>query len=305
MGGVAATRNAQDDKMSADYQARRRPGEWAADVIQWGPARNSVKRGVHLAAHFRSSALQLTGRVPHIANIFAASPPKAGSQWMKAILDHSVVRTHNRLWTLPQLDYQRRSDRTFPLGTSVPGLYLAYDEYLRINKPAEYRTLYMFRDPREIVVSAYFSIMKTHRPLPALSAAREALASAPVETGLLRTIEIMAPHLRSMATWAAVDEPQVATFRLEMIAADPSAQVERILDHCGVQLSYPELERVLRDTSRTSLQVRDLVRRSAGEESHYRLDQLGHRELFTDEHLEALDAAAPGLVALLGYDAGT
>lgn len=279
-----------------------RSQELASRLVPGVSARRFTKRSVHRALLVRGRVLARAGRLPEPANLFAASSPKAGSQWAKALLDHPVVRARTRLVTLPQLDYQVwRPGRAFPLGTFVPGLYLSWEEYQRIPKPASARTFYVFRDPREVVVSAYYSATETHPRMPGETDERDRLRALPLDEALLYTIELMAGRLREMATWVEADDPAVACFRLEEINAAPEAQVPAILRHCGVTLTRVELETLLADTSRSSLQRRDLARRRPGSESHYRVRRTGFRELFDERHHRALDAVSPGLVGRLGY----
>lgn len=287
--------------MSAAPSARAR--EWATQVVQWNPARTAVKRGVHAYARARGLGLRATGRVPDIGNIFAASSPKAGSQWMKALFDHPVVRAHTGLFTLPQLDYQQTPHKRFPAGTFVPGIYAGYDEFLEIPRLRPRRVIYMFRDPRDLVVSGYYSAVKTHRPthLAEVERVRDEIRALPFDEGLLLLIEDAAPRLREIETWVGVDDPDVASFRLEDVNADPRHWVDLMLKHCGVNLSTDELETVLHDVSREALQARDLAQREAGSESHYRVDRKTFRDVFKPEHHAALEAIVPGLAERLGY----
>ncbi|WP_435770477.1 sulfotransferase domain-containing protein [Nocardioides sp. SYSU DS0651] len=276
--------------------------ELAAQVVQWNTPRAWIKYGVHAGARVRGAALARAGKVPEVANIFTAGSPKAGSQWMKALFHHRVVREHTGLFTLPQLDYQQRLDKPFPPGTFVPGIYLSYDEYRRLPRPWPHRTVYMFRDPRDLIVSGYYSAVKTHRKVhvPELEQFRDELRSMPREEGLLRLIREAAPRFEEIGTWVGVDDPSVATFRLEDNETDPEGQVRRMLEHCEVRLSPSELDAVVNEVSREALQARDIAQRGGGE-SHYRIDRKTYRELFGPEHHAAIEEVVPGLVARLGY----
>lgn len=272
------------------------------DALQWQPARDTVKYAVHWAAAGRGRFLD--GRPAHgTPLIVAAGPPKSGSQWVKALFDHEEVRRRTGLLTLPQLDYKTRLDRRLPTGAFVPGLYVSYPEYLRIPKHREHRCIYVVRDPRELVVSAYFSYRESHRLLGGIAEVRATLQQLSTHDGLLHTIELMTPHLQDMATWADVTDPCVLRIRLEHVNAEPAEAITAMLVHCGVTLEPPTSERVVADLSRERLQQRDLERRSAGAESHYRVRRVGADELFGAEHDAALERAAPGLAAALGYSA--
>ena len=281
--------------------------ERVANTLQWDPARNTVKRGVYAMARARGRRLLRAGRVPEVANIFTAMTPKSGSQWAKALFDHEVVRAHTGLFTLPQLDFEFGSaTRPFPAATFVPGLYASYEDYLEIPKPYPHRTAYIFRDPRDIVVSGYYSAVNTHRSVayrkaPHLESARTALRTMSLDLGLRYMVEILADQLVGMASWVGVEDENVALFRLEDISADPEMEIGRMLEHCGVHLDETELGRVLSETSREALQQKDLARREAGSESHYRVERRGHGELLKAEHYRAIDAVVPGLIENLGY----
>ncbi len=277
--------------------------ESAARVIQWGPARNAAKYGAHHYASMRGHHLTRTGQVPPIANIFAASSPKGGSQWMKALMDHPIVRAHTGLFTLPQLDYQQTPDRIFPPGTFIPGLYCGYTEYQNMPKLHPHRVIYMFRDPRDLVVSGYYSATTTHRKthLPEVEAFRDQLRGMPFDDALLALINFAAPRLLETASWVDADDTNIAKFRIEDIAADPRDQVARVLKHCHVELTPDELETVLNDVSRSSLQTKDLATRSEGAESHYRRNPQTFRDVFKPQHHQAIDNIVPDLAARLGY----
>jgi hypothetical protein len=276
--------------------------EWATRVVQWNPARTAVKRGVHAYAAVRGARLERAGRVPDIGNIYAASSQKAGSQWMKALLDHPEVRASTGLFTLPQLDYQRRPDKAFPAGTFVPGLYCGYDEYRRRPQPRPHRVIYMFRDPRDLVVSGYYSAVETHRKMDRKGEALfNEIRSRSFDDGLLYLIHSAAPRLQEMASWVGVDDAAVATFRLEDVAANPREEVAGILKHCGVELTPAAFETVLSDVSRDSLQKKDLAHRKEGEESHYRVNRRSFRDVFQPAHYEAIEAIVPDLAKRLRY----
>lgn len=280
------------------------PREWATRFVQWNRPRNAIKYGVHGYAAARGRWLEARGKVPEIGNIFAASSPKAGSQWMKALFSHPVVREHSGLFTLPQLDYQANLDKVFPAATFVPGVYCSYDEYLRMPRTRPRRVVYMLRDPRDLLVSGYYSAVKTHRKLndAALEAYRDKLRAMPFDEALVDLIEANGQRLSETGSWVDADDPDVKKFRLEEVSEDPRVQVDAMLRHCGIDLSPDELETVLMDVSREALQARDLAARGDGE-SHYRVDRKTFRDVFKPEHYEAMDRIAPGLAEKMGYPA--
>jgi hypothetical protein len=273
-----------------------------AKAVQWEPARNTVKYGVHAAARARGKVLEARGKVPAVANIYAGSCPKSGSQWAKALFDHPIVRSHTELITLPQLGYWLKPLKVFPAGTFVPGMYVSYDQYRQMPKPFGHRMVYVFRDPRDIVVSAYGSV-ETHRTVLDAREIRSSLDGKSMDEAMLWLIGNGEGHLRDMATWVGVEEKDesVKSWRLEDIQADPATAVSGMLAHCGVNLSTSELDTVLAETSREALQRKDLADRETGAESHYRVNRRSYRDAFKPEHYQALEKVVPGLIEQLGY----
>jgi len=269
--------------------------------VTWAPGRNVVKAAVRAGVQIRGKALEVTGRVPEVATIFLASSPKAGSQWAKALFDHPIVKSHTGLVTLPQLDYQVLKPARFAAGTLVPGLYVGYDHYLRIPKPLPYRTIYVFRDPRELALSAYYSALKTHVLMGGLAEIRQKLQEMPFDEGLLWYTRMLDFRYKEMATWAGVEDPMVLMCKLEDIGSDPRTHVAAMLAHCKVDLSESEFEQVLADVDRETLQKKDLAARSDPSESHYRVKRETFRDVFKPEHYALIEEMAPGLVEKFGY----
>ncbi|HWJ10135.1 MAG TPA: sulfotransferase domain-containing protein [Nocardioides sp.] len=280
--------------------------EWATRTLNWAPARNTVKRGVHLAARGRGRVLMARNAVHDPGTIIAAGPQKAGSQWIKALFDHPLVRAQSGTITLPQLDYQLTPPRHgFPAGTFVPGFYGSYQEYVALPKRHPHRVVYLGRDPRNVVVSGYWSAVETHRPthLEEAERLRVELKQMSMDEAMLKIISLSRDYFADMASWVGVDDPEVARFRLEDIAADTEGQVRAMLAHCHIQLSEADLATVLRETSREALRAKDLEQRDGESESHYRSRSSRYQDVFKAEHHAALEEVAPGLVELLGYSA--
>jgi len=272
------------------------------DVVQWEPARNSLRQGAWLVARTRAQVLEKRGALPEVVNIYSASCPKAGSQWMKALLHHPIVRSHTGLFTLPQRGYHLMDvPPKLPKATFVPGLYVSYDYYKQMKKPRNHRLIYVFRDPRDIVVSAYFSGLKTHRVLADIGESRAILQSTSMDEGMNFLIKKGVQNLGDMASWVGINDEHVRSWRLEDIEADEPAAIRGILEHCGVSLSESEMDTVIGECTRSALQSKDLARRSDGSESHYRVKREGYEEFLKPEHYAAIERILPGFIEQMGY----
>jgi hypothetical protein len=87
-----------------------------------------------------------------------------------------------------------------------------------------YRGVHVVRDPRDVLVSAYFSHLKTHgtEDWPDLIEHRQRLRALSKSDGLLAEMEFSAPFFEDMATWD-YDQPNVLELQMEQVTARPVA----------------------------------------------------------------------------------
>jgi hypothetical protein len=85
-----------------------------------------------------------------------------------------------------------------------------------------YRGVHVVRDPRDVLVSAYFSHLKTHgtEDWPDLIEHRQRLRALSKSDGLLAEMEFSAPFFEDMATWD-YDQPNVLELQMEQVTARP------------------------------------------------------------------------------------
>jgi hypothetical protein len=85
-----------------------------------------------------------------------------------------------------------------------------------------FRGFHVVRDPRDVLVSAYFSHKKTHGTTgwPELIAHRKRLQSMPKHDGLLAEMEFSAPFFEDMLTWD-YDQENVLELKMEEVTAHP------------------------------------------------------------------------------------
>jgi hypothetical protein len=94
------------------------------------------------------------------------------------------------------------------------------------------RAFHVIRDPRDIVVSGYFSHLASHPTdgLPELAAHREHLQAVPKEEGLVLEMEFSRRSLLDMAEWD-YGRPEILELKLEDLAARPYDGFVRIFQH--------------------------------------------------------------------------
>lgn len=98
------------------------------------------------------------------------------------------------------------------------------------------RGFHVVRDPRDIIVSAYFSHLHSH-PIsfggvdwPELAEHRDALQRMDKEDGLLKVIDFLAPLIDNISTWD-YHRPEILELRMEEFVAQPVPWWNRIFEH--------------------------------------------------------------------------
>jgi hypothetical protein len=251
-------------------------------------------------------------------NVYFACVQKTASRWLRKVLkDERVFRASG----LEYLDYIRAlspSERRsltgirfpdgFPPRTIVGPLYTAYGGYESIPKPDVYRGFFVMRDPRDIVVSWYFSMRYSHSSMEGrLDEVREDLGSRPERDGLKRAMDLLAgsaelfPALRSWANAPAHDE-RVLLVRYEDLTGPPAVEAfARLFEHCDIQLAGRTVIQLLEDHS-----FERLSGRRQGQEdvkSHYRKGKAGDWKQHLDDYLiEHFREVTGDLLEVLGYE---
>ncbi|WP_054682655.1 sulfotransferase domain-containing protein [Rhodothermus marinus] len=204
----------------------------------------------------------------------------------------------------------------------------------------DFRGFHVIRDPRDLIVSAYFSHLYSHPTdiLPALESHRKRLAAVSKEEGLLLEMEFSSPILHDLGAWD-YSHANILELKMEELTARPYEGFVRIFEFLGLLdegESYSARRRVrlfVREMlNRASFRYRWLkwlrqpmpvtgelllgrvwdhrfekkARRRRGEEdprSHYRKGQPGDwRNHFTEEHVAAFKEKFGDLVVRLGYE---
>ncbi|MBO4210852.1 sulfotransferase domain-containing protein [Micromonospora echinofusca] len=239
-------------------------------------------------------------------NIYHCTVRKTGSQWIKKLFSDPIVYRHSGLLPYDPRFYKRRSLPVIPPGRIGLALFHSYPRFEEISKPGTYRAFFVIRDPRDIVVSSYFSLRNSHAPMGDIPQARKTLQEKPMKEGLLHVIDRLSERylFKQLRSWA--NAPSSENFRLfryeDLTGERQPEEVDQLMRHCGITLPPAELETLL---SRYSFSRMKKNVESPGQISHYRKGKAGDwRNHFDDDIHDAFDAATGGdLVEVLGYPA--
>lgn len=232
--------------------------------------------------------------------IFHLTHYKAGSNWVHIVLN----RCRRDLVVDPEPDRSQILEREIEPGRVYPKLYLTKAEFDELELPEDSRRFLVIRDLRDTLVSAYFSMLRTHdegEMHPDAKPFRGKLRKLSAEEGLLKTMDGWLPSSAGdiQESWLAAGEPFV---RYEDLLTNDVELFERtLIDICHLPAGREEL-RVAVESARFS----NFTGRSPGEEdsgAHERKGISGDwRNHFTDRVSEEFKARWGHVLIASGYE---
>lgn len=251
-------------------------------------------------------------------NVYHCCVHKTASQWIARLLEapetfrYSGLHAYRYQKDLPGgVDTRKVSERTFdqpfPPKTFVSPLYIGWDNFAKIPKPSSWRAFFVARDPRDIVVSRYFSWKYSHPVMGSVAEERETLQHVGATEGLCHQIRQVQDQglFEALRSWkvAATNHPEVALFRFEdLTGANQFASFQRLWKHCDIAMPDEELKDLLERNSFAAL----AGGREQGQEdvkSHLRKGVAGDwKNYFTPEVDQLFRETTGDLLQALGYE---
>ena len=209
-------------------------------------------------------------------NIYYCCTQKTASQWFREILRDPEVYKYTGLRPVPYVQKglnEANFDRPFPKHTIAIHLYVDYPTYLTISKPTRYRTFFILRDPRDIVVSWYFSTKFSHPNMLYISKLRDDMETMSFEEGMKYCIDTLEEFglFYAQRSWMQREEDhnKIKIFRYEDFAADNYAFLIELLKYLCIDVPQDDLRKLYGDNTFSRITGgRELG--DEDERSHYR-----------------------------------
>jgi Sulfotransferase domain len=250
-------------------------------------------------------------------NVYHCTVQKCASQWIRRIFSDPRVFRYSGLESFqyqhqlpgkfdPRTLTQRRFTKAFPDATIATPLYLDFDGFASIPKPLCYKAFFVMRDPRDIIVSWYFSTKLSHKAQGDIERIRQELCRLPKSDGLRFALNYLADFglFASQRSWVNASEldANILLMRYEDLIANERVQVERLLRHGDIRVPGAELNALLNEHSFEQLAGRPRGAEDAA--AHYRKGVAGDWRNHFDADLERSFADAAGDVLALWNYAG-
>ena len=178
--------------------------------------------------------------------VFHVTHWKAGSTWLTRIL----ARCGGERFVKPRLEVAHFLREPIEPGRVYPRVYVTHEEFERVALPVAWRRFVVIRDLRDTLVSAYFSIRRTHPvgELPQLAEDRARLQAMRPDQGLAWMLDhaMVAGSARIQESWLEAGAPVV---RYEDLLTDDVRILQRVLiDECEFPLERPAVARIVEGT---------------------------------------------------------
>jgi hypothetical protein len=250
-------------------------------------------------------------------NIYHCCVQKTASQWIKKILSDPVIfrgcgipvfeSQINYLYA--QRELAQLQKKTFPENNIVSPLYIRYEDFIKVKKPAKYKAFFVMRDPRDLLVSHYFSTRFSHPENPYIIKERAVLSKMPEHEGLLYLIKKIrkesANMYFSMRTWHTAgkkDRNLIVCKYEDLTGGEKLYFFEKLFKHIGCEIAEDEIRWVLEKYKFKNLSG---GRKQGIEDykSHYRKGISGDwKNYFTEDHKNAFKKEAGHLLIDLEYE---
>lgn len=251
-------------------------------------------------------------------NIFHCTIHKAGSQWIRGILEDKIIYKYTKLKPINIYDNGTRSHIYSKINGLESGLeyevknkkiitpiYIDYNTFVKkLNKSQKFKCFFVKRDPRDLVVSHYFSKKYSHVMSGNISEFRKKLNNLSIENGLIMLIDFLERDgtFDALRSWEKNSSNNIKIVKFENLSGSNGIKYfDDLFEFLNIGLPHSDLKKILNKYNFENMSKG----RNKGEEnkrSHYRKGVHGDFvNYFNDKVIEHFYNVTGTLVEDLGY----
>ncbi len=254
--------------------------------------------------------------------IYHLCTQKTGSQWIKSIFSDPRVFRYTGLKpyfldsdiqkALKKLENKSTSDKAgeleapkLPSRKILTPLYIYRSNFEALPKPERYKGFFIVRDPRDLLISQYYSQKGTHKRSKAIDPLRKELENKSLEEGIIMTLKVLDErgYWERLHSWTYNRDENIRLWKYEDLIGEQKLESFRALfEHLEIPMPGRELNELVEQYSFENL----TGGRKQGQEvdsSHLRKGVSGDwMNYFTDRIDKEFYEVTGPLVSHLGYD---
>ncbi|MDJ0703947.1 MAG: sulfotransferase domain-containing protein [Leptolyngbyaceae cyanobacterium MO_188.B28] len=235
---------------------------------------------------------------------------KTGSSWFLKVFSDRLFRNSAMLRIenpdynyIPQPEgYIDRLSKINTLGAIICPLYVRPSDLKHISAPENTRCFFVVRDPRDLVISDYFSIRYSHPLINQwMIDKRKLLNELSIEEGVTERINDFRSYISTLREWGSADSSDIKIVKFEEIfGSNQEQEFKKLMQFCEVSIDDSVVTKLLRKYSFEKVQNRSPGK---GKYNHYRSGSKNQwRKYFTSKHIELIKKQAGDLIVSLGYE---
>lgn len=276
--------------------------------------KNKVKKEIKRLSY-------LIGSVDHEVgydNIYHCTVHKAASQWIRGIFEDSIVYKNCGLRPINIYSNGTRSHiyseknglendlkLTIEKNKIITPIYIDYNTFEnKLDKSDNFKAFFVKRDPRDLVVSHYFSKKYSHVMSGNIGEFREKLNELSIENGLIMLIDFLKEDgtFKALESWEKVDSDKIKVIKYEdLIGNEVKIEFNLLFEFLNFGLPDQKLDILLNNYSFENMS-KGREKGNENKMSHYRKGVHGdYKNYFTDKVYEYFYDITGDLVTELGY----
>ncbi len=236
---------------------------------------------------------------------------KSGSRWFKKIFSDKIIWQQNKLLLYDPSNNFITEDQAIlqklkklPKNIIISPLYIRNPEFNKLHKPNNYKAFYITRDPRDLIISNFFSLKYSHDPYhPYILKMRKKLNSMSQDDGITDIISSFTGGTKkTLSGWFTQKSKNIKLIRFEDIFGAKQYNVfSDLLNHCNINISTADRKFLLEKYS-----FKNISGRQQGSEDikhHYRKGIPGDwKNHFTNQHKDLFKKLSDNLLVICGYE---